>query len=387
MHLLVNKYRYFSKSIDLWLALILLLVFFSCSEERYNKIIDMEFKVSASVFNRKDSAPDFKAMLSSFSAKDNIYIMTFNGNFDELISYHHKQIMQYFENQDNLKRESVNCSLFKYRDNTGHVFFGRNFDNRNTDVLIGLFIPDSGYLSIGFVPMTEFKFDEDNPFDPTLDKHRNLLLHSAAVTVDGINEKGVVVSVASISKQDVSPDSTKSYRFLLHLKRNILDHASDVSSAIDIASDYNVFDNSLHHIEHHILIADSSGRSAVLEWHDGRMQVIENNHSWQIVTNTKMYGMTDDQLSRQCNRFRRIYSELKNTPDTLTWQQSMDMLAGVKQIHKTYYFDSGPMVVSTQWSAVFDINERVLFVCKDRQYSKVYGFRLHNKEYYNNHLN
>jgi Acyl-coenzyme A:6-aminopenicillanic acid acyl-transferase len=363
------------------------LMIFSCMQKRYKEIITVQPEIDTSIFNRIDNTPDFNAMLASFSKVDNLYIMTFHGNFDGLIAYHHQQIMKYFENQARLDVEGTYCSLFKYRDKTGKIYFGRNFDNRDTDLLIGLFIPDSGYISIGFIPLIELKFDKNNPFNPDLKNHRLLLLHSAAVTVDGMNEKGVVVSVASVGKQEVIADTTKSYRFLLHLKRNILDHASDVSSAVEIAAAYNVFDNSLHHISHHLLIADASGKSVVLEWHDGQMQLIENPERWQIVTNTRMFARTDDALSTQCSRFRRIYNRLKSAPDTLDWRQCMDILGYTGQYNQLYYFDSGPMRVSTQWSAVFEINDRTVTICSQQDFEKAYRFELHDKAYYMQNVN
>jgi len=375
-----------------YLVFAFLVTIISCNDttvknNSYHKVIDITYAVDSFLFERENNIPDFEAMKSSFRAVDNIYIMTFHGNFDELLSFHHKSIMEYFANQKSRERDKLNCSLFTYRDKTGNVFFGRNFDNRETGLLIGLFIPDSGYTSLGFVPMIEFKFDTQHPFDSSSVEQRNLLLHSAAATVDGINEKGVVVSVASIQKQFVEPDTSKPYRFLLHLKRNILDHAFDLNSAIDIAASYNVFDNSLHHISHHILIADSTGGSAVLEWHEGKMQVIRGTGGKQIATNTAMYNASEGRLNRSCDRFRLIHSSLANDPDTLSWQKGMDILAAARQVNVVYHFDDGPMRVSTQWSAVFEINKRRVTVCTGNDYSKAYRFKLHVKEFYRHYKN
>lgn len=354
-------------------AVISLLMFcFSCSTERYTEIVNVEHVIESSIFERTDPAPDFEAMLSSYRHIGDLHIMTFHGDFDELIDFHHDQIMKYFANQDTLPTIPAHCSLFACRDNANQVYLGRNFDNRDTDLLVGLYIPDSGYVSIGLVPLIEFGFDEKNPFDESSDAHRQLFLHSPAVTVDGMNEKGVAVTVASVKRQMVQPDTTKSYRYLLHLKRDILDHAHDVRSAIEIASRFNVFDNGLHRISHHLLLADASGTSAVLEWVDGQMQVIEPSEEWQIVTNTPLYHRSAKELGSECVRYNRIYKGLISLPDTLSWSYCMDLLERAKQINQVYPFETGSMRVSTEWSAVFNLTERTVAVCTKHRYDKVY---------------
>lgn len=357
-------------------------MFYSCANNDYTEIVEVKNIVQPSIFDRKDGKPDFKAMLSSFSNIDGIYTMTFHGNFDELIAYHHDQIMKYFASQEKLKQDTLHCSLFAYFDKANGAYFGRNFDNRDTELLVGLFIPDSGYTSIGFIPMIELKFDKSNPFDSTSEIHRQILLHSAAVTVDGINEMGVTISVASVGRETVNPDTSKPYKFLLHLIRNILDHARDVNSAIEIASRYNVFDNSKHHISHHILIADPNGNSAVLEWKNGRMHVIRNSTNWQIATNTKLYNASAEKLCSESRRYNNLHYRLVNAQDTLTWQQGMDALQSVEQTNKVYYFESGPLHVSTQWSALFNLKTKTVSVCVNREFNRVYRFKLHSKQYY-----
>lgn len=171
-------------------------LFTACSNNNYSEIVEIEHVVDASVLDRADPTPNFQAMLASFFKQDDLYCMTFHGNFDELLDYHHQKIMEYFKQLEELERDSLHCSLFTYLDKSNKMYLGRNFDNRDTEVLIGLFLPDSGFASIGFVPLIEFKFDKQHPFDPASGNHRKLLLHSPVTTVDGLNEKGVVVTVA-----------------------------------------------------------------------------------------------------------------------------------------------------------------------------------------------
>ena len=359
-----------------------LLILLSCADERYTEIIEIEHSLQPEIFNRQNSEPDLDAMLSSFDNFGSLNIMTYHGDFDVLVSLHHQQLMEYFEKKENLEKDSLHCSVFTFFDKDGGAYLGRNFDNKNTDVLVGLFIPDSGFASIGFVPLMNLGFDDSNPFNPDSAKHRQRLLYGPLFTTDGLNERGVAVTVASVGRQTVAADSTKAYKYMLHLKRNILDHAYDLKSAVEIASQFNVFDNGKHRLSHHLLIADSSGRSAVLEWHEGKMQVIRNKADWQIATNTEMYDVSDQDLCRSCGRYNSIYDMLSAAPDTFSWQYAMNALYSAKQKNNIYHFPSGPLNVSTQWSAVFELKERAVNVCLQSKYDKVYRFKLQSKEFY-----
>jgi hypothetical protein len=100
-----------------------------------------------------------------------------------------------------------------------------------------------------------------------------------------------------------------------------------------------------------------------------------------------MYAASEGKLNRSCDRFRRIYSNLANNPDTLSWQKCMDIMSAARQVNTVYNFDDGPMRVSTQWSAVFEVNKRMVTVCTGNEYSKAYRFKLHEKEFYRHYKN
>ena len=117
------------------------------------------------------------------------------------------------------------------------------------------------------------------------------------------------------------------------------------------------------------------------------MRVIRNSANWQIATNSKMYNVSTEKLRRECNRYNSIHKRLINEPDTLSWQQGMDALQSAEQVNKMYHLESGSMMVNTQWSAVFDLKARVVIVCMNREYDKVYRFKLYNKKYYQNNSN
>jgi len=86
--------------------------------------------------------------------------------------------------------------------------------------------------------------------------------------------------------------------------REILDHAATLEEAVDIVQHRDVFDQDVHTLSHHILIADAAGRSAIAEYTDGGWRIMENEKPWQIVTNTRLYGMTEEWMRSRCRAGR-----------------------------------------------------------------------------------
>jgi hypothetical protein len=364
--------------------LLLMAVFQACAEERYVEVIDIEPVVMEGLVSGARARPDFEAMHSTLQKAGDLYTMTYHGDFDELIELQHGMIIQQLEKAEEERNDSIHCSMFSYFDGDGGSILGRNFDNRFTEVIVGLFFPDSGYVSIGFVPLMEFGMGRELMFDPDNVHHRQAVLHGPGATIEGMNEKGVVVGLASLDRRKVTQEEGKESRFLIHLVREILDHAGSVDEAVGIARRYNVFDNGTDVITHHILISGPGGRSIVLEWVDGSMNVIESGGGRQIVTNSNLLGVTENDRRRSCGRYKAIHKKLEKYEGPMSWQDGMDILAEARQRSVTYRLEGEKITVSTQWSAVFDAASGEIFISMYRDLSKIYRIKLGDREYYRN---
>jgi hypothetical protein len=233
-----------TRTITVCLALLAAL---SCSGERYVEVIDVEPVIdSAALARSKGDTIDFESILGSFQAAGDLYTMTYHGDFDKMVEMHQGQIMMMLEAREQRAHDSLHCSMFSYYDDEGGALFGRNFDNvtdRSGDLLVGYFFPDEGYASIAFVPLMEFGFTPEEPFESGDTRNVRMLLNGPVVSIEGMNEKGVAVALASIDRRKVEQLDCRSPRYLILLIREILDHAADVDEAVAIASKYNVFDN------------------------------------------------------------------------------------------------------------------------------------------------
>ncbi len=358
----------------IYILFVLIYIFYS--KRKYGRIIDIEPIIDSSIFQRNKSAPSFDKMLESHQIIDDIHVMTYYGNFLNLIKIHHHEIIDNYYTKDSINNISTNCSIFSYfQDST--ALFGRNYDNRPTDLLIGYFYPDSGYSSVALIPMTEFGFSSIKKYKNTIQLHKQILLTAPLVAFEGMNEKGVTLALASFGKEFVNHDFNKPSRYLFHLVREILDYADNVDKAIEIAQKYNIFDNGLDFVQHHILISDPEKKSVILEWNDGEMQIIRKENNFQIATNSQIFK-TSETEKKKCNRYNTIFKKLHKYNVDFSPLDAMDILKKVKQKRIFHNLKNEEKLTNTQWSAVFDMQNKEIFICIHSDYTKIYKLKIQN---------
>ncbi len=318
--------------------------------------------------------PDFQRMLASFQDVDGIRCMNYYGDFDAFLTLAGQQILRELRKRDSL-RSAVGCSIFQWSDSTT-TLVGRNFDNVDTGLLVGFYYPDSGYRNIGFSMLNGFGFTHSASFDDADSNHIKRLLYAPVLTVEGMNEHGVFIAPASYGKNMYTEDSTKTSLFLLHLIRKILDHAASVEEAVDIAASHSIFDNALNLISHHLLIAAPGEKSVILEWNEGRMQIIPADSTLQICTNSRIYLQSELEKRKQCWRYNGMVMAFEKLDTCLTWPRAMGILKKVRQSGRREYMNGRYQRIDTRWSSVFDLNEGTIHFCLNRDYRKVFSIRM-----------
>ena len=312
------------------------------------------------------------ATLATFQSYGDLQVMTYCGDFDQVVDFQHHQLMSEFVGGGAGAGTPRVCSMFEYRTGRDSGLVGRNFDSRETQVLAAWFYPTEGYASVALLPLADLGYTPERPFDPANEQHRKNLLYAPVMTIEGMNEKGVVVALASLGRRPVTQDSTRKPRFLIHLVREILDHAGSVYEAVAIAEKFNVFDNGREAVSHQILLADSHSGSVVLVWRDGLMHLIKDTGTWQVVTNSDMFEVSLADREHSCKRYKSLSRIMAAQEDGMTWQEAMDALSEVKQKNKSCDLDGERWRVSTQWSAVFDTDQREIHLVLAGDYNRVY---------------
>ena len=214
--------------------------------------------------------------------------------------------------------------------------------------------------------------------------------------LDGVNDAGVACGIfmsyqgegkgTPTDTQTDKPDLTSTT-----LLRLILDYADSVEDAVALAQQYDLHDSASSCF--HYMVADSTGRSAVLEWvgadadHDAdgsqrQLNVLWNDtdalsdsSDWQVVTNfIKTPGYYDGTTveMKGLDRYEHLAAALRQTNGVVADKNAaMDLLASVGR--RTWNNDDSNS--NTVHSVVYDLTDKsVLWVGNEHYGEDGYTF-------------
>ena len=223
-----------------------------------------------------------------------------------------------------------------------------------------------------------------------------LTLAAPYVPLDGVNDAGVACGIfmsyqgegkgTPTDTQTDKPDLTSTT-----LLRLILDYADSVEDAVALAEQYDLHDSASSCF--HYMVADSTGRSAILEWvgadadHDAdgsqrQLNVLWNDtdalsdsSDWQVVTNfIKAPGYYDGTAveMKGLDRYEHLAAALRQTNGVVADKSAaMDLLASVGR--RTWNNDDSN--TNTIHSVVYDLTDRsVLWVGNEHYGEDGYTF-------------
>ena len=183
------------------------------------------------------------------------------------------------------------CSTVSLRSEPGHPFFGRNFDYGNDACLIVRVHDERGVASIAVIDLAYLNLNRGD-LDQTSLVARLPLLFAPYYVMDGMNRQGLAVADMSVPAAQAPTANGKPSIIQSTLMRLILDEAASVDEALAIVRSYNV-----HFVQHpeHLMIADATGRSVVVEFVASEVRVTESTESWQVCTNHLICDKTEEQ--------------------------------------------------------------------------------------------
>jgi hypothetical protein len=303
------------------------------------------------------SNPTYQTQYGSVTQIDSYPLFTLNYivdyKFDEYLQL--GNFPQLASTQFNPEHFCCTCFSVFGEDNR---YLGRNYDwSEQTTYYVVFTNPDDAYASISTVDLGFFGYDTNkSPSDPDNQKIIQILPYWP---FDGINEHGVAVGMNALDMAQAPYDASRVTIGELQMIRLILDYAASTDEAINLIQQYNI---RMETPPIHYLIADSSGKSVIIEFVNGRMELIENTEPWQVTTNFIVSGLTspDDAPSW---RYRTAYNTLNNHNGSLSED-------GVKNLLYTV------SVSSTRWSAVFDLKRGSMQIAMGRDFDHFYHFSI-----------
>lgn len=296
-----------------------------------------------------------------------------------------------------LPETEINCSAFTATTQEGDRVFGRNYDFSRTNTCVVYTNPGNGrHASYSTVDLSFIGIDSDGEVSSLMDTISCLAAPYAPL--DGINDAGVSCgifmsyqgdgeSVVSTNQNTEKPDLTSTT-----MLRLVLDYASSVDEAVELISAYDLHDSAS--TSFHYMIADASGRSAILEWvsgHDGddtdgsarHLNVIyhdadplSGSTDWQCVTN---FIITPDYYTSEADmtgldRYQHLRDAL-TTSNGLVDDEAAAM-ALLAQVGRRGWNNDDSNAITVH-SAIYNLTDRtMLWVANEHYGEEAYTLRL-----------
>lgn len=285
----------------------------------------------------------------------------------------------------NMTAPEIGCSSFTATAENGDALFARNYDFSKTNAMLVFTDANEGrHASISTVDLQFLGIDVDQDMTGLMDKV--ICLAAPYAPLDGVNDAGVSCGIymtyqggeetVATSQDTDKPDFTSTT-----LLRLILDYADNVEEAVEIASSYDLHDSA--NTSYHYMVADASGKSAILEWtndsavdttdNDGSQRTLkvvyndqdadigerEGASSYQIVTNFVLqpgyYEGVPAENKKGADRYDRLYEELQATDGVVADEQAaMDILQSVGRRS----WDNDDKNSCTVHSAVYNLTKK-----------------------------
>lgn len=241
------------------------------------------------------------------------------------------------------------CSSFSCVNDQGSHLFCRNYDYLDTDGMIIYSNREGAYASIAVCDLQWVRFAGTGSIAKPDSLLGRFVLRGAApyMSVDGMNDQGLGISIMSLNNVERRPDTDKTDTIIILAIRGILDKCATVDEAVAFLSSYDV--HSMFDKDNHLFITDKSGKSVVAEWVNDELTITEINYVTNYIIAT--HENDDDR------RFVVLKNKLEDAKGVLTMDEAMDLLKDASQ----YSEDS----FQTEWSCVYDLDHFVLYIYND----------------------
>ncbi|MCI8650529.1 MAG: linear amide C-N hydrolase [Anaerotruncus sp.] len=309
--------------------------------------------------------------------ESDLFAVRYNGNygFDNFLAQggatSDREVVQYLTENliGNLGLDFLGnffgCSTITADGPYGGILFGRNFDWNTCEAMIVEAHPENGYASLSTVNMDFITIGTGGMMGTALKLDQVRTLAALYAPLDGMNEKGLAVSVnmiqdnATISQSTGKPGITTTTAVRL-----LLDKAATVEEALELLCQYDL--HASMGLMVHFALADSTGHSVVVEYIENEIHVVGT----LVVTNFYLtpgekYGVGTSQSHA---RYEILTNLLAESP-TLTQEGVRDALSSVSKGNFGEF-------ESTEWSIVFDLTAKTALYYRRENYNDSWLFAL-----------
>lgn len=255
------------------------------------------------------------------------------------------------------------CSTIQTRNSQQDILFGRNFDWENSEALLVESHPQDAYASVSTVNLDFIQVGTSVSVDRLPD---DVIAQVAMYApLDGMNEKGLAISVNMIQDSAVIEQNAKSQDLTTTTAiRLLLNQAADVDEALALLREYDMHSSMGMMI--HFAIVDAKGNSVVVEYINNEMHVMNT----PVVTNFYLSeGEKHGIGTTQSHERYDLLMDLLKRNQTMEMEQVKDALDHVSK-------DNFGEFESTEWSIVYNLNQKEIHYYHRENYDQRYVIHL-----------
>ena len=316
-------------------------------------------------------------------------------SFEKFLEYLCTHMMDVAPSAGSLPAPSSGCSAFATTNkDTGDKLMGRNYDfchveNGEEVPITALMIktsPKNGKKSISMADSYWLGYKKGFYSDGKSDL--SMLIGAPYSVLDGMNEDGFAVGVLHLlGNPTAQNDPAKKTIWSSVLMRVMLDRASTVDEAIEIAKTYNLNLVNPADGSSHLFLADAAGNYAILEYTfepgadvdssvPNRLIALQGEKNSYVTNFYVDPDLADNAfLGGKSEKGMARYLILKGTlwlnAYKLTEEQAKDLLKAVSQTVKPEENTS-----HTQWSALYNLTQKTMDVSLLREFDKTFSFKV-----------
>ena len=194
-----------------------------------------------------------------------------------------------------------------------------------------------------------------------------LTLAAPFLPFDGMNEKGLAISSLAVPEAEAPYDSDQVTLNTTTAIRLVLDHAATVEEAVDLLRQYNIYFS--NEIACHYLIADASGHSAIVEYINQELCIVETDEEYQIASNFIAYdGLNIGEGFTEFERYDKVQNAIESNESTLEAESAIQLLVDVG------IFDGD--IDKLQWSVLYNLTTGDGEIFANRKMDNIIEFHL-----------
>lgn len=286
-----------------------------------------------------------------------MYTMTYTGDyyFDDFLKVgasRDKDVFDYVSNKLlkgvplDFELPVLGCSTLFSKTPEGDYLFGRNFDLYYSPPMIVHTKPDNGYQSVSIVNLSFIGYNQDYLPDNFVSSIYSLA--APYFPIDGMNEKGLSVGMlvaGNLTTQDTGKIDIQTTTAI----RMLLDNCATVEESIAMLSEYDM--QSSANAAYHYQITDATGDSAIVEYIDNEMSVLNPDEFYQACTNFILTPGKYFNYGGGLDRYEILMAKLDETKGILTEKETMDLMEAVSMEAVSVG------CFATQWSVVYNLSD------------------------------